>query len=69
MFSGKNNCYDLILLFMCKFMSLDMLLLLLWNFYAQLWVVLECYDKYFMIFGVIYQWYEIYVGPMTCFLN
>jgi len=68
MFSGKNNWYDLILLFKYKFISDDILLLLLWNFYAMLWVVCECYDKYFMIFGVLYIWYEILVDPMACFL-
>ena len=68
MFSRKNNCYDLILLFKYKFISVDIPLLLLWNFYAMLWVVWECYDKYFMIFGVLYLWYEIHVDPMACFL-
>jgi len=68
MFSGKNNCYDLILLFKYKLISVDILLLFLWNFYALLWVVWECYDKYFMIFGVLYLWYEIHVDPMAVFL-
>jgi len=67
MFFGKNKVYDLILLFMCKFISLDILLLLLWNFYAMLWVVYEGYDKYFMIFGVMYLCYVIYGGDMACF--
>jgi len=69
MFSEKNNCYDLIWLFMYKFISLDMLLLLLWKFYARLRVVWEYYDKYFMIFGVMYLWYIIYVCDMACFLT
>ena len=69
MFSGKNNCYDLILLFMYKFISLDILLLLLWKFYVRLWVVRECYDKYLMIFWVMYLWYVIYVCDMACFLT
>jgi len=67
MFSVKNNFYELILLIRYKFISFDILLLLLWNFYAMLWVVLECFDKYFMIFGVQYFWYVIYVGAMACF--
>jgi len=67
MFSVKNNCYELILLFMCKFISFDILLQFLWNFYASLWVVLECFDKYVMIFGVLYLWYVIYVNTMAWF--
>ena len=63
----ENNCYDLILLFICKFITFDLLLQLLWNFYAMLWVVLECSDKYCMIFGVLYLWYVIYVDPVACF--
>jgi len=52
---------------MCKFISFDILLQLLWNFYAMLWVVLEDFDKYFMIFGVLYLWYVIYVNAMDTF--
>jgi len=65
MFSVKNNYYELILLIMCKFISCDILLQLLWNFYAMLWIVLECSGKYFMIFGVLYLWYVIYVNIMA----
>ena len=61
MFSVKKNCYELILLFQCKFISLDILLQMLWNVYAMLWVVLESSGNYFMIFGVLYLWYVIYV--------
>ena len=62
MFSVKNNCYELILLFQCKFISRDLLLQMLWNFYAMLWIVLECYGKYFMIFEVLYICYVNYVN-------
>jgi len=41
MFSVKNNYYELILLFMCKFISFVILLELLSNFYATLYMVLE----------------------------
>jgi len=61
----KNNCYELILLILCKCICLDLLLQMLWNFYAVLWIVLECSDKYFMIFGVLYLWYVIYVNTIA----
>ena len=54
MFSAKSNCYELILLFQFKFISLDILLQMLRKFYTMLWVVLECSGKYCMIFGVLY---------------
>jgi len=53
MFPRKNIYYNLILLFKYKFISFGILLILLWNFYGSLWVSLECYDKHFMIFGVL----------------
>ena len=65
MFSVKNNCYELILLILCKFVFLDILLQMLWNFYAMPWIVLEGSDIYFMIFGVLYLWYVIYVITMA----
>ena len=65
MFSVKNNCYELILLILDKFISLDILLQMLWNFYVMLWVVLECSGKYFMIFGVLYLWYVNYVDSFA----
>ena len=54
MYPMKNNCYELIMLIIFKFISLDILLQLLWNFYAMLWILLECSDNYFLIFGVLY---------------
>jgi len=54
MFSVKNNCYELILLFQSKFISLDILLQMLWNVYAMLCVVLVCSGKYFMIVEALY---------------
>jgi len=65
MFSMKNNYYELILLFQSKFISLDILLQMLWNFYAMLCVVLVCYRKYFMIFEALYHWYVIYVSVIV----
>jgi len=65
MFSVKNNCYEWILLIMCKFISFDIMLQLLLNFYAMLWIVFECFGKYFMIFGVLYLWYVIYDNTMV----
>ena len=53
MFSGKNIYWDLILLFMDKFISFVILPILQCNFYGSLCVVLEGYDKYFMIFEVM----------------
>jgi len=67
MFSVKNNCYELILLIMCKCISLDLLLQMLWNFYAMLYLVLECSDEHFMIFWVLYLWYVIYINTMASF--
>jgi len=61
MFSRKICIKDLILLFMDKFISLVVLLSLLWTFYGSLCVVLECFDNYFMIFGVLQLCYVIYV--------
>jgi len=46
---------------MGKFLSLVILLILLCNFNGSLCVVLEGYDKYFMIFRVLQLWYVIYV--------
>jgi len=46
---------------MSKFISLVILLILLWNLYGSLCEVLEGYDKYFMIFGVMQLCYVIYV--------
>ena len=61
MFSGKIFIKDSILLFMDKCISLVILLSLLCKFYGSLCVVLECYDKYFMIFGVVQLRYVICV--------
>ena len=69
MFSGKIFVKDLILLFMSKLISLVILLSLLWKFYGSLCVVLECFDKYFMIFGVLQFWYVIYDCNVACFFN
>jgi len=57
--------YELILLFLCKLISLDILLQMLWNFYAMLWIVLGGSDNYVMIFGVLYLCYVIYVNTMA----
>jgi len=65
MFSVKNIFYELILLFQCKFISLDILLQMLWNVYAMPCVVLESFDKYFMIFEAMYLWYVIYVNNIA----
>ena len=65
MFSVKNNCYELILLFQCKFISFDILLQMLWNIFSMPCVLLVCSDKYFMIFGVLYLWYAIYVNTIA----
>ena len=65
MFSAKNNCYELILLFPSKFISLGTLLQMLWNVYAMLFVVLVCSGKYFMIFEALYLCYVIYVGVIA----
>ena len=67
MFLGKIFINDLILLFMDKCISLVILLSLLWNFYGSLCMVLECFDKYFMIFEVMQLWYVIYVWDLACF--
>jgi len=69
MFSGKIFIKDLILLFMDKFISLVILFSLPWKFYGSLCVVLECFDKYFIIFGVVQLWYVIYVWDLACFLD
>jgi len=69
MFSGKIFIKDLILLFMDKFISLVILLSLLWKFYGSLCAILECYDKYFMISGVLQLCYVIYVWDLACFFN
>jgi len=61
MFSGKIFIKNLFLLFMNKFISLVILLSLLYKFYGSLCVIIECYDKYFMIFGVLQLYYVIYV--------
>jgi len=53
MFSGKIFNKDLILLFMVKLISLVILPSLLCKFYGSLCVILECYDKCFIIFGVL----------------
>ena len=60
MFSGKIFIKDLILLFMDKFIYLVILFTLPWKFYGSLCRVLECFGKYFMIFGVLQLWYAIY---------
>ena len=65
MFSVKNNCYELILLFQSKFISLGTLIQMLWNFYAMICVVLVCSGKYFMIFEALYLWYVIYVSVIS----
>jgi len=65
MFSVKNNCYDIILLFQCKFIFLVILLQMLWNFHAMLCVVVVCFGKYVMIFEALYLWYVIYVHNMA----
>jgi hypothetical protein len=65
MFPVRNNCYELILLIICKFVSLDIVLQMLWNFYAMLCVLLVCSGKYFMIFGVLHLLYVIYVNTIA----
>ena len=69
MFSGKIFIKDLILLFMDKFISLVILLSLPWKFYGSLCVVLEGYDKYFMIFEVMQLWYVIFDWNLAYFLK
>ena len=69
MFSGKLFIKYLILLIMDKFISLVILLSLLWKFYGSLCMVLECIDKYFMIFGVLQLWYVIYGWNVACFFD
>ena len=69
MFSGKIFIKDLILLFLNKFISLVILVSLLWNFYGSLCVALDWFDKYFMIFGVVQLGYVNYVWDLACFFN
>ena len=69
MFSRKIFIKDLILLFMDKIISLVILFSFPWKFYCSLCVVLECFDKYFMIFGVLQLCYVIYVWDLACFFN